>query len=65
MALCESMSRRLLLLVWACAATAGVLPAAAQAAPPQQLYVSLGDSYATGAQATGLGEGRNTRNGFA
>jgi len=39
------------------------LPAAA-GAKPKQLYVSLGDSYATGYQVTPEG-GRNTRNGFA
>jgi lysophospholipase L1-like esterase len=39
------------------------LPAAA-GAKPKQLYVSLGDSYATGYQVTPQG-GRNTRNGFA
>ncbi len=33
--------------------------------PKQQLYVSLGDSYATGYQATARGKGRETRNGFA
>jgi lysophospholipase L1-like esterase len=42
------------------------MPAAAQAATPkQQLYVSLGDSYATGFQPTAEGQGANTRNGFA
>jgi lysophospholipase L1-like esterase len=44
------------------------LPAASPAgtrSPPTQLYVSLGDSYATGYQATAQGAGRNTRNGFA
>jgi lysophospholipase L1-like esterase len=40
------------------------LPAAAGAKPAKQLYVSLGDSYATGFQVTPEG-GRNTRNGFA
>jgi lysophospholipase L1-like esterase len=39
------------------------LPAPA-GAKPKQLYVSLGDSYATGYQVTPEG-GRNTRNGFA
>ncbi len=39
------------------------LPAHA-GAKPKQLYVSLGDSYATGYQVTPEG-GRNTRNGFA
>ena len=39
------------------------LPATA-GAKPKQLYVSLGDSYATGYQVTPEG-GRNTRNGFA
>jgi lysophospholipase L1-like esterase len=32
---------------------------------PQQLYVSLGDSYASGYQPTGVGVGSNTTNGFA
>ena len=43
------------------------VPAASPAAkaPPTQLYVSLGDSYATGYQPTARGVGRNTRNGFA
>ena len=44
------------------------LPAASPAgtrSPPTQLYVSLGDSYATGYQATAQGAGHNTRNGFA
>jgi lysophospholipase L1-like esterase len=42
------------------------LPAAAQAAAKEpSFYVSLGDSYASGYQATGTGVGRNTRNGFA
>lgn len=41
-------------------------PAHAGAAPPtRQLYVSLGDSYASGYQPTGVGQGGNTRNGFA
>src|SRR5215210_2098321 len=40
-------------------------PAAADAAPPKRYLVSLGDSYATGYQATGVGQGQNTRNGFA
>jgi lysophospholipase L1-like esterase len=40
------------------------VPAQAGAAKPKQLYVSLGDSYATGYQVTPEG-GRNTRNGFA
>jgi lysophospholipase L1-like esterase len=43
-----------------------VLPAAADAAKPKrQYYVSLGDSYATGFQPTAVGQGANTRNGFA
>jgi lysophospholipase L1-like esterase len=42
------------------------LPAAAEAAKPKrQYYVSLGDSYATGFQPTAVGQGTNTRNGFA
>ena len=42
------------------------LPAAALAAKPERnLYVSLGDSYASGFQPTAPGVGRNTRNGFA
>jgi lysophospholipase L1-like esterase len=49
---------------------AGVLlavPASGLAAkrPAKQLYVSLGDSYATGYQATGVKQGQNTTNGFA
>jgi lysophospholipase L1-like esterase len=41
-------------------------PATAQAAKPvRQYYVSLGDSYASGFQPTGQGQGANTRNGFA
>jgi lysophospholipase L1-like esterase len=41
-------------------------PATAQAAKPEnQLYVSLGDSYASGFQPTAPGRGANTRNGFA
>jgi len=40
------------------------LPAAAQAAD-RDYYVSLGDSYAAGYQATGPGTGKTTRNGYA
>lgn len=59
------MSRRLLLLALsACVATLGVIPAA-EAAPPKRLYVSLGDSYASGYQPSAVGPGRNSRNGFA
>jgi lysophospholipase L1-like esterase len=49
------------------AVAALALPAAADAAAPErQLYVSLGDSYATGYQpAPGGGLGAGTRNGFA
>jgi lysophospholipase L1-like esterase len=39
------------------------VPATAHAAK-RQLYVSLGDSYATGFQPTAPGKGANTRNGF-
>ena len=42
---------------------AGATPVAAK--PCQQLYVSLGDSYATGYQPTARGEGSETRNGYA
>jgi lysophospholipase L1-like esterase len=44
-----------------------LLPATALAAPrpAKQLYVSLGDSYASGYQPTGVHEGSNTRHGFA
>ncbi len=62
------MPRHFLLLACACAASVGVLPAASPAAagqPPKGHYVSLGDSYASGYQPTGVGQGRNTRNGFA
>jgi lysophospholipase L1-like esterase len=41
------------------------LPAAAPAAKRAKLYVSLGDSYATGYQATGPGQGEATDKGFA
>lgn len=42
------------------------LPAVADAGKPKrQLYVSLGDSYATGYQPSASGPGANTRNGFA
>ncbi len=40
-------------------------PAAADAAKPERYLVSLGDSYATGYQATGVDQGQNTRNGFS
>jgi lysophospholipase L1-like esterase len=57
---------RIRLALLACLLTAAVgLPAAAEASPPKRLYVSLGDSYASGYQPTGVGQGRNTRNGFA
>jgi lysophospholipase L1-like esterase len=46
-------------------AALAVLPAAAQAKPKPKLLVSLGDSYASGFQATGTGQGHNTRHGFA
>ena len=57
--------RRLALLAAAVAAAALATPAGAGAGPAPQLYVSLGDSYAAGYQPTGVGAGRNTRNGFA
>jgi lysophospholipase L1-like esterase len=41
------------------------LPAAAQGKVAPKYYVSLGDSYATGYQPTAVGQGANTRNGFA
>lgn len=54
------------LVLFACLLTSAVaFPAAADASPPKWLYVSLGDSYASGYQPTGVGQGRNTRNGFA
>jgi lysophospholipase L1-like esterase len=56
------MSLRLLLALLAGCAL--VLPASAPAAE-RNLYVSLGDSYATGYQPTGVGQGRATRQGFA
>jgi lysophospholipase L1-like esterase len=49
-------------------AAALLLPGAAEAATPApkpDLYVSLGDSYASGYQPTAVGKGRNTRHGFA
>jgi lysophospholipase L1-like esterase len=59
------MSRRLALVLCTAITTVAVAPAAAPAAVPRQLYVSVGDSYASGYQPTGVGQGRNTRNGFA
>jgi lysophospholipase L1-like esterase len=59
------MFRRPALLACACAAILALAPAAAAGQPPKRLYVSLGDSYASGWQPTGVGQGRNTRNGFA
>jgi lysophospholipase L1-like esterase len=50
--------------VLACALLLGA-PAVASAAAPGKLYVSLGDSYATGYQASGVHQGANTKNGFA
>ena len=46
---------------------AAVVPVAvpASADARERLYVSLGDSYASGYEATGPRTGRNTRNGFA
>ena len=59
-------SRRILALAAAFTALALALPSAANAAKPKRsYYVSLGDSYAAGFQATGPGTGRTTRNGFA
>lgn len=60
------MTRLSLLFVLAAGLLVAV-PATSLAAkrPARQLYVSLGDSYATGYQATGVGQGHNTRNGFA
>jgi lysophospholipase L1-like esterase len=55
------MPRRLLPLALAAAL---LVPGTASAAE-RSLYVSLGDSYASGYQATGVRQGRNTRNGFA
>jgi lysophospholipase L1-like esterase len=56
---------RLARLAAALAVAALAVPASAAAAPRTELYVSLGDSYAAGYQATGFGAGRTTRNGFA
>jgi lysophospholipase L1-like esterase len=41
------------------------LPSAAHAAKKRSYYVSLGDSYAVGYQATGQGTGKTTRKGYA
>jgi len=57
------MFRRLPLYLVIAAALALVVPTAASAAD-RQYYVSLGDSYAAGFQATGQGQGHYTRNGF-
>jgi lysophospholipase L1-like esterase len=61
------MSRaRLIALVVAALAVLGLAPGAASAAPAEQLYVSLGDSYASGYQPGVVpSEDGNTRNGFA
>lgn len=60
------MSRRPVLAAAVVAAVLAALPAAAHAGSTHRaLYVSLGDSYASGFQPTGVGRGRNTRNGFA
>jgi lysophospholipase L1-like esterase len=57
------MTRRMILLALVVALA---VPAAAEAAKAKrQYYVSLGDSYASGYQPTGPGQGANTRNGFA
>lgn len=40
-------------------------PAPSRIAPADQLYVSIGDSYAAGYQPTSRGHGGTTRNGFA
>jgi lysophospholipase L1-like esterase len=54
-----------LTLAFAALLLALLLPSAAHGASKQSYYVSLGDSYASGYQATGPGVGENTRNGFA
>ena len=59
------MLRRPAILACACAAILALAPATAAGQPPKRFYVSLGDSYAAGWQPTGVGQGRNTRNGFA
>ena len=58
------MSHARLALGLAVLAWALLAPTSAPAAE-RNLYVSLGDSYATGYQATAAGQGRNTTNGFA
>jgi lysophospholipase L1-like esterase len=58
--------RSLALVLCAAIVALALAPAHAGATPPtRQLYVSLGDSYASGYQPTGVGQGGNTRNGFA
>ena len=60
------MSRTTLRAAAVACASLVLLPASALAAPKhQQLYVSLGDSYATGYQPTAPHQGSNTTNGFA
>lgn len=58
---------RLSLLVVIVAGVVLAVPATGMAAkrPAKQLYVSLGDSYATGYQATGVKQGHNTTDGYA
>ena len=58
------MSRTRSVVALAALACALVLASPASAGE-RSLYVSLGDSYATGYQATGVRQGANTRNGFA
>lgn len=66
MPLHSSITRRRLAACGLALAFVLLLPAAATAAQrDSQLYVSLGDSYATGFQVTGQGRGENTRKGFA
>lgn len=48
-----------------CAAAATAVPAMGHAVPKKKLYVSLGDSYASGYQVKPDGSRGNTRNGFA
>jgi lysophospholipase L1-like esterase len=57
------MTRILILALVATAALAA--PAGADAAKERQLYVSLGDSYATGFQPSVIDQQAGTRNGFA
>ena len=65
MPLAASATRRRLVAAAVALSAVLLVPVAAASGAERDLYVSLGDSYAAGFQATGQGQGRYTRNGFA